>query len=185
MSHPKPHERPARHLVRSIAMRMAGAALLLVGCGGSSSGKPVEPGKTTTTTTTTTETPAKKETPKVTYKYPEPFLEPECATPQPEGYLPDAKKAIAEVRKKHWDDLEKCADEAPPGENVSGEIRTTFRLDPDGVPRCVEAPGAPPSMHGVANCVVAMYRNMRFPKPKGGSVRVSDGIHLNVAHEEE
>lgn len=171
-------------------MRIALVAVLTcsaVGCGGNT--KPVETAKTETTeTTTTTDKPAApgaKEAPKVTYKYPEPYLEPECANPQPEGYLPDAKKAVAEVRKKHWDDLEKCAEEAPQGENVSGEIRTTFRLDPDGVPRCVEAPGAPPSMHGVVNCVVAMYRNFRFPKPKNGSVRISDGIHLHVSHEEE
>jgi hypothetical protein len=172
-------------------MRIAPVALLALfvlapGCGGGS--KPAETVKTETaetTTKTSTDKPAGKDAPKVTYKYPEPYLEPECAEPQPEGYLPDAKKAVAEVRKKHWDDLEKCAEEAPPGENVSGEIRTTFRLDPDGIPRCVEAPGAPPSMHGVVNCVVAMYRNFRFPKPKNGSVRISDGIHLHVSHEEE
>ncbi len=167
-------------------MRTALLALLLLGCGGG--GKPAETAKTPETTeitATKTDAAEHKEPPKVATKYPDPFLEPDCANPQPEGHLPDAKKAIAEVRKKHWQDLEKCAEEAPPGENVSGEIRTTFRLDPDGVPRCVEAPGAPPSMHGVVNCVVAMYRNFRFPKPKGGSVRVTDGIHLHVEHDEE
>jgi hypothetical protein len=168
-------------------MRTALIALLVVGCGGGN--KPAEMAKTETTTTETktteTKTDAPKEPPKVATKYPDPFLEPDCANPQPEGHLPNAKKAIADERKKHWDDLEKCAEEAPAGENVSGEIRTTFRLDPDGVPRCVEAPGAPPSMHAVVNCVVAMYRNFRFPKPKGGSIRVTDGIHLHVQHDEE
>ena len=167
------------------------AVVLLVACGGSN--KPADGPKTTTTETTdTTDTtggktdkPAPKEPPKVATKYPDPFLEPDCANPQPEGHLADAKKHVAAVRKKHWAELEKCADEAPPGENVSAEIRTTFRLDPDGVPRCVEAPGSPPSMHGVVNCVVAVYRNFRFPGPKGGSIRVTDGIHLHVEHDEE
>lgn len=166
-------------------MRIALVALLLLGCGGGT--KPAETAKAAESPETIPEkTKAEhKEPPAVATKYPDPFLEPDCANPQPEGHLPDAKKAIAEVRKKHWDELEKCAEEAPPGENVSGEIRTTFRLDPDGVPRCVEAPMPSPAMHGVVNCVVAMYRNFRFPKPKGGSVRVTDGIHLHVEHDEE
>ena len=113
-------------------------------------------------------------------------MEPDCATPQPEGYLPGAKKAVGEVRKANWSKLEQCAEAAPPGENVSGEIRTQFRLDPDGVPRCVEAPGAPGgAMEDVVRCVIATYRTFRFPKPKNGSVRVTDGIHLHVSHDEE
>jgi hypothetical protein len=123
--------------------------------------------------------------PKVASKYPEPFLEPDCAEPAAEGYLPDAKKAIADVRKKHWSELEACAEAAPEGEPLSGEIRTSFRLDPDGVPRCVEAPGAPSAMQEVVRCVLAVYRTFRFPKPKNGSVRVTDGIHLQVSQEDE
>lgn len=163
-------------------------SVLLVACGGG--GKSGEGPKTPTTeekSETTTKTESKTaEAPKKTFKYPEPWMEPDCATPQAEGYLPEAKKSIAEVRKKHWSELEKCAEAAPPGENVSGEIRTSFRLDPDGVPRCVEAPGAPGgAMEDVVRCVVATYRNFRFAKPKGGSVRVTDGIHLHVSHDDE
>jgi len=163
-------------------------AVLLVACGGGS--KSAE-GPKTASKEEKSDTPVKSEktaeaAPKKTFKYPEPWLEPECATPQPEGYLPAAKKAVAEVRKKHWSDLEKCAEAAPAGENVSGEIRTSFRLDPDGVPRCVEAPGAPGgAMEDVVRCVVSVYRTFRFPKPKNGSIRVTDGIHLHVSHDEE
>lgn len=122
---------------------------------------------------------------KVESKYPEPFMEPDCAVPQAEGYLPDAKKAVADVRKAHWKQLEACAEAAPPGENVHGEIRTQFRLDPDGVPRCVEAPGSSVSQIDVVRCVISVYRTFRFPKPKNGSVRVTDGIQLDVSHEDE
>lgn len=118
-------------------------------------------------------------------KYPEPFLEPDCATVPADGYLPDAKKVVSAVRKAHWDQLLACAEAAPPGEDVSGEVRTSFRLDPDGVPRCVEAPGSSMAHKDVVNCVVAVYRTFRFPPPKNGSVRVTDGIHLDVAHEDE
>jgi hypothetical protein len=157
-----------------------------VGCG--SSTKPAEGPKNESNTETTdpNETTATAEKPKPIFKYPEPFLEPDCANPQPEGHLPDAKQVVAEERKKHWEQLEACAEAAPPGENVSGEIRTSFRLDPDGVPRCVEVPTSPPpGMEDVVRCVVSVYRSFRFPKPKGGSVQVTDGIHLHVAHEEE
>lgn len=123
--------------------------------------------------------------PKAASKYPDPFLEPNCSEPQPEGYLSDAKQAIAEVRKKHWSDLEACAHAAPEGTNVAGEIRTSFRLDPDGVPRCVEVQLVPSGMEEVVRCVISRYRTFRFPKPKNGSVRVTDGIHLQVSNEDE
>ena len=161
--------------------------VLALGCGGG--GKPAEgpkPESTTEKSDTVSKTDKPAEAPKKTFKYPAPYMEPECATPQAEGYLPEAKKAIAEVRKANWSKLEACAEAAPPGVNVSGEIRTMFRLDSDGVPRCVEAPGAPDGdMEDVVRCVISVYRTFRFPKPKGGSVRVTDGIHLHVEHEEE
>jgi len=163
--------------------------LTLAACGGEN--KPaVSPTTGSGSTTATTEgggggAAKPKDKPKVASKYPEPFMEPECAEPAAEGHLPDAKKAVAEVRKKHWSELEACAEAAPEGEAVSGEIRTQFRLDPDGVPRCVEAPGAPDSMKEVVRCVLSVYRTFRFPKPKGGSVHVTDGIHLQVSHEDE
>ncbi len=123
--------------------------------------------------------------PAPTYKYPAPFMEPDCAVPQAEGYLPNAKQVVAEVRKAHWKQLEACAEAAPPGENVHGEVRTQFRLDPDGVPRCVEAPGASITQVDVVRCVISVYRTFRFPPPKNGSVRVTDGIQLDVSHEDE
>lgn len=162
-------------------------SLSLVACGGGT--KPAESPPTSTgggaEKTTAEPSDKPKDAPKVASKYPDPFMEPDCSEPAAEGYLPDAKKAIAEVRKKHWSELEACAHAIPEGETVSGEIRTSFRLDPDGVPRCVEAPGAPSSMQEVVRCVIAVYRTLRFPKPKNGSVRVTDGIQLQVSHEDE
>lgn len=162
-------------------------ALLTVACGGGN--KPAEAPNTESTETSASSAGGKadkpKEAPKPASKYPDPFMEPDCTDSKPEGHLPDAKKAIAEVRKKNWDRLHACAEAAPEGVSVSGEIRTTFRLDPDGVPRCVEAPGAPSNMEEVVRCVISVYRTFRFPGPKGGSLRVTDGIHLQVSHEEE
>jgi hypothetical protein len=123
--------------------------------------------------------------PRAVSRYPEPFLEPDCTSVPTDGYLPDAKKVVAEVRRKHWDQLKACAEAAPEGEAFHGEIRTSFRLDPDGVPRCVEAPGASITHREVVNCVLAIYRSFRFPAPKNGSVRISDGIHLDVSHDDE
>ena len=124
---------------------------------------------------------AKKES-----KYPPPFMEPDCASPAAEGYLADAKKIVAEVRRTHWDQLKACADAAPDGEKVSGEIRTSFRLDPDGVPRCVEAPGSSMANQEVINCVIGVYRKFRFAKgPKNGSIRVTDGIKLDVTDDDD
>ncbi len=163
-----------------------------LGCGG---GKPAEVptgGGATKEKVGTTEKPSGKEDDgtskpkKAASKYPEPFLEPDCSSVATDGYLPDAKKVMAGVRQAHWDKLKACADAAPPGENLSGEIRTTFRLDPDGVPRCVEAPGSSMSNQDVVNCVVAVYRTFRFStKPKNGSVRITDGIRLDVKHDDD
>lgn len=166
--------------------RLLLGAILMCACGGSN--KPAETvvsEKTTTvekTTTTGDASAAKKAKPES--KYPEPFLEPDCSTVPTDGYLPNAKVVISDVRKKHWDKLKACADAAGE-EHVSGEIRTTFRLDPDGVPRCVEAPGAAVSNKEVVNCVVWTYRNFRFPAPKNGSVRVTDGIRFDTTEEDE
>ncbi len=162
---------------------------LLLGCG--SAAKPAEApkGEGSSSDSASGETaghPEKKDAPppKHVSKYPEPFLEPDCGDVIADGYLPDAKKIVAEVRKKNWAKLEECAHAAGEGENVHGEIRTTFRLDPDGVPRCVDAPGAGVSNKDVVNCVIAVYRTFRFPHPKG-SIRVTDGIQLDVHHDEE
>ncbi len=173
------------------AMREAALVLglcTLVACGSPPAAKTGEGGTTPAKKTTTTGDVADKgPEPKAqpTYKYPAPFMEPDCAVPQAEGYLPNAKQVVADVRKAHWKQLEACAEAAPPGENVHGEVRTQFRLDPDGVPRCVEAPGASISQVDVVRCVISVYRTFRFPPPKNGSVRVTDGIQLDVSHEDE
>jgi hypothetical protein len=157
---------------------------LLVACGGSNKpadGPKTETVETSTKTTTTTTTESKPKS--VASKYPEPFLEPDCSSVATDGYLPNAKTVIADVRRAHWNQLLECAKAAD--EKVSGEIRTSFRLDPDGVPRCVEAPGAGVPNKDVVNCVVAVYRTFRFPPPKNGSVRVTDGIRLDVTEEDD
>jgi hypothetical protein len=165
--------------------RLLLGAILTCACGGSN--KPAESvvsEKTTTTETKTVKADGAPTTKKAESKYPEPFLEPDCSTVPTDGYLPNAKVVIADVRKKHWDKLKACADAAGE-EHVSGEIRTTFRLDPDGVPRCVEAPGAAVTNKEVVNCVVWVYRNFRFPAPKNGSVRVTDGIRFDTSEEDD
>lgn len=171
---------PLRHALVCLPL-----VVLTASCGGSS--KPAETVKSTTTeeTTTTTTTNAEAKPAKPISKYPEPFLEPDCATVGADGYLPNAKKIVADVRQKHWDELKACANAAPEGEPLSGEVRTTFRLDPDGVPRCVEAPGSSMANKDVVNCVVQVYRSFRFPPPKNGSVRITDGIRLDVSQEDE
>jgi hypothetical protein len=163
-------------------------AMLLCACGGSNKPaesaneqKSAEETKTGEGASKTAETTKKA---KPESKYPEPFLEPDCSSVATDGYLPNAKVVIADVRKKHWDRLKACADAAG-DEKVSGEIRTTFRLDPDGVPRCVEAPGAAVTNKEVVNCVVAVYRSFRFPAPKNGSVRVTDGIKFDTTEEDD
>ncbi len=129
--------------------------------------------------------PDQKPEAKKVYKYPEPFMEPDCAVPQAEGHFANAKQVIADVRKAHWKQLEACAEAAAPGENVHSEVRTHFRLDPDGVPRCVEVPASSAPVD-VVRWVISVYRTFRFsPGPKNGSVRVTDGIRLEVSHEDE
>ena len=91
---------------------------------------------------------------------------------------------MATVRRAHFKELQLCADAAPEGVAVHGEVRTSFRLDTDGIPRCVEAPGA--AVHEeVVRCVLSVYRTFRFPAPKNGSVRITDGIELTRTEEDE
>jgi hypothetical protein len=165
----------------------ASFAVAVASCGGST--KPAEPPKPEGQEAKGDAAHvAKGDEPKKTAKptkYPDPWLEPDCTSVPADGYLQNGKQVVADVRRKHWKELVACADEAPAGENVSGEIVTSFRLDPDGVPRCVEAPGAPDSLRPVVNCVVYVYRSFRFPPPKNGSIRISDGIRLDVSHTDE
>jgi len=156
--------------------------VLSSGCGGST--KPAESAAEAHDAKAEPKAEAPVVAKKAESKYPEPFLEPDCSTVPTDGYLPNAKVAVSEVRKKNWDRLKACANEAG-DEKVSGEIRTTFRLDPDGVPRCVEAPGAAVSNKEVVNCVIYVYRTLRFPAPKNGSVRITDGIQFTTEEDDE
>jgi hypothetical protein len=115
-------------------------------------------------------------------KYPDPWLEPDCGTVGTDGYLPDAKKVVVEVHKAGWERLKQCVDDVT---DVHGEVRVSFRLDPDGTPRCVEAPGSSMDNEEVIKCVIAVYRTFHYPSPKNGSVRVTDGIAFDVSEGEE
>ena len=115
-------------------------------------------------------------------KYPDPWLEPDCGTVGTDGYLPDAKNVVVQVHKAGWDKLKQCVDDVS---DVHGEVRVQFRLDPDGVPRCVEAPGSSMDNEEVVKCVVAVYRTFHYPSPKNGSVRVTDGIQFDVSEGDE
>lgn len=111
-------------------------------------------------------------------KYPEPFLEPDCGGVGSDGYLPNAKKVVEKVKQEGWDKLKHCVDDV---DDVHGEIRVSFRLDPDGVPRCVEAPGSSMTNDDVINCVISVYRTFHYPSPQNGSVHVTDGIEFDVS----
>ena len=120
--------------------------------------------------------------PKKTSKYPEPFLEPDCSSVGTDGYLPNAKAVVAKVHQDGWDKLKRCVADV---EDVHGEVLVSFRLDPDGVPRCVEAPGSSMTNDDVVNCVIAVYRTFHYPPPQNGSVRVTDGIEFDVSESDD
>lgn len=115
-------------------------------------------------------------------KYPEPFLEPDCSSVATDGYLPNAKAVVTKVHQDGWDRLKHCVDDK---EDVHGEVRVSFRLDPDGVPRCVEAPGSSVVDDDIVNCVIAVYRSFHYPSPQNGSVRITDGIAFDVQEADE
>ena len=115
-------------------------------------------------------------------KYPDPWLEPDCGTVGTDGYLPDAKNVVVQVHKAGWDKLKQCVDDL---NDVHGEVRVQFRLDPDGVPRCVEAPGSSMDNEEVIKCVISVYRTFHYPSPKNGSVRVTDGIEFDVSESDD
>jgi hypothetical protein len=166
-----------------------GTAIVALGCGGAASEGPKsearEGGARARHHAAATEsTAAPAASTSFVSRYPAPFLEPDCASGAGDGYLPNAKEAIATVRRAHFKELQACADAAPDGVAVHGEIRTRFRLDPDGVPRCVEAPST--ALHEeVVRCVLSVYRTFRFPVPKNGSVLVTDGIELTRTEDDD
>ena len=120
--------------------------------------------------------------PKKTSKYPEPFLEPDCSSVGTDGYLPNAKAVVAKVHQDGWDKLKRCVADV---DDVHGEVLVSFRLDPDGVPRCVEAPGSSMTNEDVINCVIAVYRTFHYPAPQNGSVHVTDGIAFDVSETDD
>lgn len=126
--------------------------------------------------------PTKPDKPAKKGQYPEPFLEPDCSSVATDGYLPDAKNAVIKVHRDSWDKLKHCADGQS---DIHGEVRVSFRLDPDGVPRCVEAPGSSLANEDVVNCVISVYRTFHYPSPKNGSVRVTDGIGFDETEDDD
>jgi hypothetical protein len=170
-------------LARSLAAVAILGTSLVAACGGGDTPAPktAHAGDGSTKTDGTKSGPAQSKKPS---KYPDPFLEPVCAEPQQEGHLANAKQVTMEVRRKNWDRLAKCADEATAEENLDGEIRIRFRLDSDGVPRCVENAGSTLSNEEVIRCVIATYRTFQYPSPTG-TVYITESFRLEKSDDDD
>jgi hypothetical protein len=157
-----------------------------VACGGGGGGGPAAKDPTSGGSSTSSggddSTESSNAPPKKTSKYPEPFLEPDCSSVGTDGYLANAKAVVAKVHQDGWDKLKRCVADV---EDVHGEVLVSFRLDPDGVPRCVEAPGSSMNNDDVINCVIAVYRTFHYPSPQNGSVHVTDGIEFDVSETDD
>ncbi len=182
------------HLRRSLAVALVLSPLfapLLVACGGG--GKPAasgggagQGGGSSGVATSTTDgagegTSAK---PKRESRYPAPFLEPSCAESQPEGAFDGGKQAIQEVKQKNWERLQRCIQDLPEDTDIRGQINVKFRLDSDGVPRCVEPTGGTEVDEEVVRCVLATYRTFAYPKPRGGSKWITDSLRFETTQED-
>ena len=172
-------------LPRTLLLASTVALVSLVACGGGKGGPDpksvANEGGSSTSKTSGDESSAGTEKKKES-KYPDPWLEPDCGTVGSDGYLPDAKNVVVQVHKAGWDRLKQCVDDV---NDVHGEVRIQFRLDPDGIPRCVEAPGSSMDNEEVIKCVIAVYRTFHYPSPKNGSVRVTDGIAFDVSEDDD
>jgi len=173
------------------ASRSAIVSVMLVSCaglgcgGGGKSTSAKDPSSASASSSSgddkSDDTSATTDKPK-TSKYPEPFLEPDCGSVGTDGYLPNAKEVVAKVHQDGWEKLKRCVADV---DDVHGEVLVSFRLDPDGVPRCVEAPGSSMTNDDVINCVIAVYRTFHYPSPQNGSVHVTDGIAFDVSESED
>ena len=59
-----------------------------------------------------------------------------------------------------------------------------FRLDADGVPRCVEPTGGTEVDEDVVRCVLATYRTFAYPKPRGGSKWITDSLRFETSEDD-
>lgn len=162
------------------------AALPLAACGGgakpASAGGVASPSGTPTGGSTSEEPIVAK--PKRESRYPSPFMEPSCADPQPEGIFDGGKAAVQEIKQKNWERLRRCIQDLPEDAEIHGQINVKFRLDPDGVPRCVEPTGGTSVDEEVVRCVLATYRTFAYPKPRGGSKWITDSLRFETSEEE-
>jgi hypothetical protein len=122
--------------------------------------------------------------PKRESRFPAPFMEPSCADPQPEGVFDGGKKAVQEVKQKNWDRLQRCIQDLPEDTDIRGQINVKFRLDSDGVPRCVEPTGGTEVDEDVVRCVLATYRTFAYPKPRGGSKWITDSLRFETSEDD-
>jgi outer membrane biosynthesis protein TonB len=154
-------------------------------CGGG--GKPAQTSGTSTVATTTAggaSTESAPPKPKRESRYPAPFQEPSCAEPQPEGIFEGGKAAVQEVKQKNWERLQRCIQDLPEDAEIRGQINVKFRLDPDGVPRCVEATGGTAVDEEVVRCVLATYRTFAYPKPRSGSKWITDSLRFETTEDD-
>lgn len=170
--------------LRSLLALSAVVAASILGCGGGGpqAKAPSTEAKAEPTAGASADGGGGGSTPATKARYPEPFLEPDCGSVGTDGFLPNAKAVVAKVHQDGWAKLKQCVANA---DDVHGEVRVSFRLDPDGVPRCVEAPGSSLADDEIVHCVIAVYRTFHYPSPQNGSVRVTDGIAFDVSEEEE
>lgn len=122
--------------------------------------------------------------PKRESRYPSPFMEPSCAESQPEGAFEGGKQAVQEVKQKNWARLQRCIEDLPEDATIHGQINVKFRLDSDGVPRCVEPTGGTEVDEEVVRCVLATYRTFAYPKPRGGSKWITDSLRFETSQED-
>jgi outer membrane biosynthesis protein TonB len=177
-------------LRRSLAVALVLAPLSIVACGGGA--KPADTAgagkgggqRATSDATATGGDSTAIAKPKRESRYPSPFMEASCADPQPEGVFDGGKQAVQEVKQKNWDRLQRCIQDLPEDTDIRGQINVKFRLDSDGVPRCVEPTGGTEVDEEVVRCVLATYRTFAYPKPRGGSKWITDSLRFETTQED-
>ncbi len=89
------------------------------------------------------------------------------------GRVSDA--VIKRIVLQNWGRMHQCYRKAlATAPTLAGHIVVRFVIGQDGTVSQVSAEGSPPSMHEkVAACVARSFYGLSFPKPKGGTMRVS------------
>lgn len=177
-------------LRRPLAVAFVLASLSIVACGGGTkpagtagTGKGEGPHTASGTAATAGDSTAVAK-PKRESRYPSPFMEASCADPQPEGVFDGGKQAVQEVKQKNWERLQRCIQDLPEDTDIRGQINVKFRLDSDGVPRCVEPTGGTEVDEEVVRCVLATYRTFAYPKPRGGSKWITDSLRFETSQDD-